>query len=44
MEAGIISLNADVEEMKVKADKTTDEVNTLRLNYLTLVQDSVVSS
>ena len=30
MEAGITSLNADVEEMKVKADKTTDEVNTLR--------------
>ena len=30
MEAGIISLNADVEEMKVKADKTADEVNTLR--------------
>jgi len=29
MEAGITSLNADVEEMKVKADKTTDEVNTI---------------
>ena len=30
MEVGITSLNADVEEIKVKADKTTDEVITLR--------------
>ena len=30
MEVGITSLNADVEEMKVKADKTTDEVTILR--------------
>ena len=30
MEAGITSLNADVEEIKVKPDKTIDEVTTLR--------------
>ena len=30
IEAGITSLNTDVEEMKVKADKTTDEVHILR--------------
>ena len=29
MEAGITSLNGDVEEIKVKADKTTDEITTL---------------
>ena len=30
LEAGITFLNTDVEEMKVKANKTTDEVHTLR--------------